>query len=98
MEKLSAVEIRLDYIEEGLCLWIDARTPGTLYDAAEDPDAHLEARFQLVEGCFYDYKISSDRYILKDPYDNIVRPHKRIPHSGTIAPNIYVGTHEKAIH
>ena len=98
MEKLSAVEIRLDSIEEGLCLWIDARAPGTLYDAAEDPDANLEARFQLVEGCFYDYKISSDKYILKDPYDNIVKPHKRIPHSGTIAPNIYVGTLEIALH
>lgn len=98
MEKLSAVEIRLDSIEEGLCLWIDARAPGTLYDAVEDPDANLEARFQLVEGCLYDYKLSSDKYVLKDPIDNIVKPHKRIPHSGTIAPNIYVGTLEIAIH
>ena len=98
MEKLSAVEIRLDSIEEGLCLWIDARAAETLYDASDDPEVNYEARFQLVEGCFYDYKISSDKYILKDPYDNIVKPHKRIPHSGTIAPNIYVGTLEIAIH
>jgi len=98
MKKLSAVEIPLNSIEEGLCLWIDARAPETLCDAIDDPDANLEARFQLVEGCFYDYKLSSEKYILKDPYDNIVKPHKRIPYSGTIAPNIYVGTLEIAIH
>ena len=98
MERLSTVEIRLDSVEEGLCLWIDARTPETLYDVQGDPEANLEARFQLVEGCFYDYKISSDKYILKDPFDNIVKPHKRLTHSGTIAPNIYVGTLEIALH
>ncbi len=98
MEKLSAIEIPLDSVEEGLCLWIDARTPGTLYDAQEDSEANHEARFQMVEGCFYDYKISSDKYILKDPFDNIVKPHKRITNSGTIAPNIYVGTLEIALY
>jgi len=98
MEKLSTVKIPLDSVEEGLCLWIDARSPETLYDAQGDPEANLEARFQLVEGCFYDYKISSDKYILKDPFDNIVKPHKRLTHSGTIAPNIYVGTLEIALH
>ncbi len=98
MEKKSTIKIRLDSVEEGLCLWIDARTPETLYDASEDTDANLEARFQLVEGCFYDYKISSDKYILKDPFDNIVKPHKRLTHSGTISPNIYVGTLEIALH
>jgi predicted component of viral defense system (DUF524 family) len=98
MKKLSTVEIPLYSVEEGLCLWIDARCKDTLYDTAGDPEVHYEARFQLVEGCFYDYKLSSDKYILKDPYDNIVQPHKRIPNSGTIAPNIYVGTLEIGIH
>lgn len=98
MEKLSTVKIPLDSVEEGLCLWIYSRTPETLYDAAGDAEANLEARFQLVEGYFYDYEISSDKYILKDPFDNIVKPHKRLTHSGTIAPNIYVGTLEIALH
>jgi len=98
MKTIPEAKIDLDYIEEGLCLWIDARAQGTLYDAEDDPDANLETRFQLVEGYFYDYKLCRDTYILKDPYDNIVKPHKRIPHSGTIAPNIYVGTLEIAIH
>src|SRR5690554_5505812 len=47
-----------------------------------------------MEGCFYDYVLSHPEYYLKDPFDNIVQPHKSVNYVGRIAPNIYVGTLE----
>jgi hypothetical protein len=65
----------------------------TLFET-EDAEENGEARYQLREGCFYDYELSNSEYFLRDPFDNIVQPHKRISHIGRIAPNIYVGTLE----
>ncbi|WP_114749026.1 DUF2357 domain-containing protein [Pleomorphovibrio marinus] len=94
MKSLPAIEIALDAVEKGLRLWIDCRRPDSLFDAGENAAENNEARFQLVEGCFYDYQVSNPDYILSDPFDNIVQPHKRTPNLGTISPNIYVGTLE----
>lgn len=94
MKSLSAVKIELDSIEEGLHLWIDSRSKDSLFDAEEDAKSNNEARFQLIEGCYYDYQISSPNYVLVDPYDNIVQEHKRNSNTGTLSPNIYVGTLE----
>lgn len=94
MTSLSSIEINLDHIESGLRLWIDSRKPDTLFDEEETAVQFNEARFQLKEGCFYDYQLSSSRYNLGDPFDNIVIQHKRTKHLGTISPNVYVGTLE----
>ncbi|SHM30896.1 hypothetical protein SAMN04488057_10122 [Cyclobacterium lianum] len=90
----DSIEINLDSVSEGLRLWIDARQPKTLFDASDSASENNEANIQLVEGCFYDYQINSEDYLLADPFDNIVQAHKRRPNLGTIAPNIYVGTLE----
>ncbi len=94
MKPLDSLEIKLDAVEEGLRLWIDARRAGTLFDAEEDFIENNEARHQLIEGCFYDYELSSSDYSLADPFDNIIQQHKRNLNLGTISPNIYVGTLE----
>ncbi len=88
------ISINLDTIRDGLCLIITERRAATLFDGADSAAENNEARYQLIEGCYYDYELSDSRYVLVDPFGNIVLPHKRKPHLGTIAPNIYVGTLE----
>jgi predicted component of viral defense system (DUF524 family) len=92
MKSVSNIEINLDSVREGLRLWIDARRSDSLYDAETDAEQHNEARYQLVEGCLYDFQINDSQYILGDVGENIVQQHKRTPNLGTIAPNIFVGT------
>ena len=92
MKSVSNIEISLDSVQEGLRLWIDARRSDSLYDEETDAEQHNEARYQLVEGCLYDFQINDAQYILGDVGENIVQQHKRTPNLGTIAPNIFVGT------
>lgn len=92
MKSVSNIEINLDNVQEGLRLWIDARRPDSLFDAQGSATKHNEARYQLVEGCFYDYQINDSKFVLDDIGENIIQQHKRTTNLGTIAPNIFVGT------
>jgi len=92
VKSVSNIEINLDSIQEGLRLWIDARRPDSLFDAEASASEHCEARFQLVEGCMYDFQISDPEFVLGDVGENIIQQHKRTANLGTIAPNIFVGT------
>ena len=92
MKSVSTIEINLDSVQENLRLWIDARRNDTLFDAEESASVHNEARYQLLEGCYYDFNISNPEYILGDIGENIIQRHKRNSNLGTIAPNIFVGT------
>ena len=91
MEALSSITIDLGALEEGLQLIIDERSKGSLFDVS-DASEHNEARYQLVEGHFYDFSFSNPAYSFQKDSEQIVQPHKRNPHLGTLAPNIYVGT------
>lgn len=92
MKSVSNIEINLDSVKDGLRLWVDARRPDSLFDAEENASEHNEARFQLVEGCLYDFQISDPDFVLGDVGENIIQQHKRTKNLGTIAPNIFVGT------
>ena len=92
MKTLSSIELHLDQIAPGLRLYIDARKPDTLFDGEEDAAEHNEARYQLMEGFFYDYAFNHPNYQLGDAGENIIIPHKRNTHTGTLAPNIFTGT------
>lgn len=92
MKSVENIEINLDSVQEGLRLWIDARRSDSLFDAEHDSRDQNEARFQLVEGCFYDYTISNPELVLDDIGENIIQQHKRTTNLGTISPNIFVGT------
>ncbi len=89
------ISIPLDYIEEGLELIIDSRKDNTLFD---EPNAEEngEARYQLREGCFYDFTLSNKSTEKEVPYtflkSDLIIPHSRKAYIGIIAPNIYVGT------
>ncbi len=72
-----------------ITLTIYAENEGdTLVDAA-DAIENGEARYQLMEGCYYEYRIS-DGYILKN--DEVVSRSKVNKSAGRFSPNIYVGT------
>jgi predicted component of viral defense system (DUF524 family) len=92
LKSVLNIEIKLDSVQEGLRLWIDARRSDSLFDAEENAAEHNEARYQLVEGCYYDYQISDPGFVLGDIGENIIQQHKRTANLGTIAPNIFVGT------
>lgn len=92
MKSLSSIEIALDSIKDGLCLYIDARTKNTLYDADEDAAENNEARYQLIEGCYYDYAFSEPDYFFGEIGQQIIQPHSRNRFTGIISPNIFVGT------
>lgn len=93
MKEPSEITLDLSQIESGLSLIINERASNTLFEK-EDAAENGEAKYQLKEGCFYDFELSKPEYFLGDPFDNIIQPHKRISHIGRIAPNIYVGTLE----
>ncbi|MCB1586933.1 MAG: hypothetical protein KDI52_11660, partial [Xanthomonadales bacterium] len=92
MKSVSNIEIGLDSVKEGLRLWIDARIPDSLFDAEENAAENNEARYQMVEGCYYDYQISDGGFLLGDNEYRIIQQHKRNPNIGSIAPNVFVGT------
>jgi predicted component of viral defense system (DUF524 family) len=85
----SSLTIALSHISIGLVLTIDAKKDNTLF-ACKDAEQEGEAKYQLVEGCFYDYEFSDPNYIFKTT--ECIQAHSRNKHIGIIAPNIYVGT------
>jgi predicted component of viral defense system (DUF524 family) len=94
MLEKQEIQIDLSAIEADLLLGIYALKPNTLFDAKDTAEKNNEERYQLMEGCFYDFEINDNRYTLLNPFDNIVQPHKRLKYTGRIAPNIYVGSLE----
>ncbi len=92
MKSLSSIEISLNSVIDGLKLFIDSRKPDTLFDLEDNAKENNEARFQIIEGYYYDYQLNKSEFILGDLSDEIIQRHRRNPHIGVIAPNIYVGT------
>ena len=90
---VTNITIHLHDIEVGLQLRIDGKE-NTLFDAINSADENNEARFQLMEGCFYDYTLNNENYRLGDIGENIIRSHKGNKSLGSITPNIFVGTLE----
>ena len=95
MTNTKHISIPLDYIEEGLVLIIDSRKENTLFEVS-DAEEHGEARYQLLEGCFYDFTLLNKSTEKEVPYtflkSDLIIPHSRKAYLGIIAPNIYVGT------
>jgi hypothetical protein len=88
MISIESVTIKFDFIEKDLKLTIDAKKPDTLFEAI-DAEQEGECRYQLKEGCFYDYEFSDPEYSFKKT--DYIQPHSRKHHIGIISPNIYVG-------
>lgn len=105
MKEKEEIKINLDSVQEGLKLWIGSKRDGTLFDGIDTAIENNEARFQLIEGCYYDFEITStnpetgkeisnNQFVLGDVGENIIQQHKRHCNIGTISTNIFVGTLE----
>ena len=93
------IKIDLSYIKEGLTLEIQGED-NTLFEISdEEVLQHGEAKYQLLEGCFYEYQFTEDTFKFKEnsKKNTIVTFSKFGKHKGGISPNIYVGTHSLEI-
>lgn len=82
-------KIYLDHIVHGLHIEIYAVIPDTLFHIT-DAHANNEAEYQIVEGCFYQYKLSHNDYYIKSSV--VIEQSTFNPCEGRISPNIFVGT------
>jgi predicted component of viral defense system (DUF524 family) len=81
--------IPLNHIKEGLSITIVAVMHDTLFHVS-DARENNEAEYQIVEGCFYQYKLSDKNYNLAS--SQIVEQSNFDSSEGRLSPNIYVGT------
>ena len=93
MNSFKSISIDLSYIKNGLKLLLDERIENTLF-VADDWEDQGEAKYQIKEGCLYEYEIVDEEfgdeyYFLKSDF---IQPNIRRQKFGIIAPNIYVGT------
>ena len=70
-------------------LHLYSESSGVTLFLKEDAEVNGEAKFQIKEGCFYEYKIT-EGYSLGS--SDIVSRSKVNDSTGRISPNIYVGT------
>lgn len=92
MPNVSNISIDLSDVEKGLVLEILEKKEGTLFDEEFESFENNEARYQLLEGCFYDFELSNPEYTLEPIQGNVIQAHRKHPNMGTLAPNIFVGT------
>lgn len=89
------MKIELSHIKQGLVLEIkgDANTLFEISD--EDVTQFGEAKYQLKEGCSYEYQFSDPNFSFKEKSNKnlIITPSKFSKNRGNINPNIFVGTH-----
>ncbi len=85
---MQKLKVNLDYISKGLEIEIFAIIPDTLFnvlDAAENN----EAPCQIIEGCFYQYKLTTGFSLQSN---EVVEISNFNASEGRISPNFYVGT------
>ena len=92
MPEVSTISIDLSDVKPGLVLEILEKKEKTLFDEELESLENNEARYQILEGCFYDYELSDADYFFEPIGGNIIQPHRKHPNMGSLAPNIYVGT------
>lgn len=93
------MKIELSHIKKDLVLEIEG-DKDTLFEISDEEVLLLgEAKFQLLEGCTYEYQFSDKTTMFrKDSKKNAIVSHSKFDkHKGSINPNIYVGTHSLEI-
>ena len=88
LQAMQKLKINLEAISKGLEIEIFPIISDTLFnvlDAAENN----EAQFQLLEGCFYQYKLTNGFYFQEN---EVVEVSNFNSSEGRISPNFYVGT------
>ena len=92
------MRINLSHIKPNLYLDIEEEKEDTLLVISdEDVIEYGEAKYQLLEGCNYEYQFSDESITFKKKEEsskNLIISHSKFgKNKGSINPNIYVGTH-----
>ena len=92
------MRIHLSHIKPNLYLDIEEEKEDTLSVISdEDVIEYGEAKYQLLEGCNYEYQFSDESITFKKKEEsskNAIISHSKFgKNKGSINPNIYVGTH-----
>lgn len=92
------MRINLSHIKQNLYLDIEEEKEDTLLVISdEDVIEYGEAKYQLLEGCNYEYQFSDESITFKkreESSKNLIIYHSKFGNNkGSISPNIYVGTH-----
>jgi len=82
-------KVNLDHITKGLFIEIVANIADT-FSIELDADQNNEAEHQIVEGCFYQYKLNLKDFSLQA--NQVVEVSNFNSSEGRISPNFYVGT------
>lgn len=85
---MQKLRIQLDHISKGLAVELFAIIPDTIYEIT-DAAENNEAKFQLLEGCFYQYKLTNGFCFQGN---EVVEVSNFNLSEGRISPNFYVGT------
>ncbi|RXG14372.1 DUF2357 domain-containing protein [Leeuwenhoekiella aestuarii] len=85
----NSLKIPLDHVEKSLFLEVIAKTANTIFEVS-DAELNGEARYQLKEGCYYNYRFSSPNFFFES--DEVVEKDPFNKNQGRISPNIFVGT------
>ena len=85
---MRKLKINLDNIYNGLAIELFAIIPDTLHDVV-DAAENNEAQYQIIEGCFYQYKITNGFSLQSS---EVVEVSNFNSSEGRISPNFYVGT------
>jgi len=93
------MKIELSHIKQGLILEIEGEVDTLFEITDEDALQYGEAKYQLLEGCSYEYQFSDEviKFKEKSKHNIIINHSKFGKHKGSINPNINVGTHSLEI-
>ncbi len=83
------LKIDLNHINQGLKIDIIPNIQGTIF-IVDDFNENNEAQYQIVEGCFYQYKLSNNNFRLEE--SEIIETSKFHDSEGRLSPNFHVGT------
>lgn len=85
---MQKLKIDLGHISGGLSIELHPTIPNTIFDVS-DAVEHSEAQYQIVEGCFYQYRLSKNFFF---EGSEIIEVSNFNSSEGRISPNFYVGT------
>jgi predicted component of viral defense system (DUF524 family) len=85
---MQKLKIHLEHISKGLIIELHAVIPDTLYEL-DDAAENNESKYQIIEGCFYQYKLTSG---FSFQANEVIEVSSFNSSEGRISPNFYVGT------
>ena len=87
----NKIEIPIEANDESIKIEIWGEQSEQTVFISDDAEEKGESKYQLREGCFYEYAVSKG-YQIEAAISGIVIPSRKNPSEGRLLPNIHVGT------